>query len=331
VLTTDADGTLPRREQAEGFLIRRVRAWNGRSDVHLAPAIAREIARSGSDLVHVQSYHTFVAPLAMLAANRARIPYVLTFHGGGHRSRLRHAMRQLQMAALRPLLARAARLIAIAAFEIDLYARWLRLPESRFVLIPNGADVHRQKDDPDPDGLLIASVGRLERYKGHQRAIAAVPHLLAEEPQARLSIVGSGSYEDSLRQLARTLGVEDHVEVYAIAGDDSRAMARELASARLVVLLSEFETHPIAALESLAAGRRVIVADTSGLAELAAKYEGVRKIPLDSAPAQVARAMLDELRRPGRPPRPQLPSWDDCAASLAVLYRQILEGGSCAS
>jgi glycosyltransferase involved in cell wall biosynthesis len=332
VLTTDAEGTLPRHEQADGFSIRRVRAWNGPSDLRFAPAIARAVARSGSDLIHVQSYHTFVAPLAMLAAKRAGIPYVLTFHGGGHASRMRHGLRQRQLQALRPLLARAARLVAVAEFEIGLYRRWLRLPAGRFVLIPNGVDVQPPTGgSADRDGAVIASVGRLERYKGHHRAIAAMPHVLVEEPQARLSIVGSGAYEDALRALASTLRIEDRVEIRAVAGDDPQAMARTLSGTRLVVLLSGLETHPIAALESLAAGRRVLVADTSGLAELAAHHDGVSKIPLESTPSQVAQAMLDELRRPDTPRPPQLPSWDDCASSLANLYREVLEGSSCAS
>ena len=70
-----------------------------------------------SDLVHIQSYHTLVAPLAMLAARRAKLPYLLTFHGGGHSSQLRNATRGSQLALLRPLLAHAERLVTLAHFE----------------------------------------------------------------------------------------------------------------------------------------------------------------------------------------------------------------------
>ena len=43
--------------------------------------------------------------------------------------------------ALRPLLARAERLVAVARFEVDQYSRELRLPREKFVLIPNGTDL----------------------------------------------------------------------------------------------------------------------------------------------------------------------------------------------
>ncbi len=42
-------------------------------------------------------------------------------------------------------------------------------------------------------------------------------------------------------------------------------MAELLATVRLVVLMSEFETHPLVALEAAAAGCRLLVADGSGL------------------------------------------------------------------
>src|SRR5436305_1960576 len=107
VLTTDMSGKLPDVEVVEGMQIRRVRAWPANKDYYFAPGIYRIIARGRWDLVHCQGYHTLVAPVAMLAAWRAHIPYVLTFHSGGHSSRLRNALRGLQWTVLRPLLSRA--------------------------------------------------------------------------------------------------------------------------------------------------------------------------------------------------------------------------------
>ena len=141
VLTTDLDGRLPPTEVDGAVTVRRVRGHPRSRDWRFAPAIGREVAGGSWDVVHVQSYHTFVAPLAMAAAARAGIPYVLTFHGGGHSDRLRHRARRLQRSLLRPLLTRAAALVALARFEIELYSRELRLPASRFVLIPNGFDL----------------------------------------------------------------------------------------------------------------------------------------------------------------------------------------------
>lgn len=326
VLTTDRSGTLPPSEERDGVTIERVRAWPAERDYYLAPGVCRVIARGDWDLVHCQSYHTLVAPLAMLAALRAKLPYVVTFHGGGHSSRLRNALRGAQWALLRPLLARATRLVAIARFEIALYGQRLRVPAERFVFIPNGADLP-VAPQPLPDvtsGPLIASVGRLERYKGHQRVIAALPKVLEAYPDARLRIVGTGPYEPELRRLAGELGVAERVEIGGIAPTDRQGMAAVLSSASLVALLSEYETHPIAALEALAVGRPVLVADSSGLGELAAQGLALA-VPLASSSAQVAAAMLAQLRQPLLPPSIALPTWDDCAAQLLALYHSILQ------
>jgi glycosyltransferase involved in cell wall biosynthesis len=326
ILTTDLTGQRPTSEISDGVRIRRVRAWPAHRDYYYAPAIARVVAEGRWDIVHCQSYHTLVAPLAMLAASRAHIPYVVTFHGGGHSSRLRTALRGGQWALLRPLLARATRLIAIATFEIALYSRRLRLPQERFAFIPNGADLAFTPQPPaaPADGTLIVSVGRLERYKGHHRAIAALPGILKQRPDARLRIVGAGPYEPDLRRLAHNLGVSERVEIGPIPPTNRQAMAALLRSAALVALLSDYETHPIAALEALALGRPLLVTHTSGLGELA--DQGLaRSVPLGSSPAHIATAILEQLQRPLPPASIELPSWDDCAAQLLQLYRTITE------
>lgn len=326
VLTTDPGGKLAAREERDGVTIERVRAWPAERDYYFAPGLLKVIARGTWDLMHCQSYHTLVAPLAMAAALRWRLPYVVTFHGGGHSSDLRNKIRGAQWALLRPLLARAARLVAVARFEIGLYGQRLRVPTERFALIPNGADlpVTAQPLPPLTDAPLIASVGRLERYKGHHRAIAALPHVLQRYPGARLRIVGSGPYEPQLWQRAHELGVADQVEIRGIAPTDRQGMADVLTRASVVTLLSEYETHPIAAMEALAVGRPVVVADTSGLSELAARGLA-RSVPLAASSAQVSAAILEQLERPLVPPRLDLPTWDDCAAGLLALYRSIVE------
>ena len=254
VLTTDREGNLPSTELENGVSIQRVRAWPARRDYYFAPGIYKYIQQYQWDLVHIQSYHTLVAPLAMLAARRVKLPYLLTFHGGGHSSRLRNAARGSQLALLRPLLEHAERLVILTHFEETYYTKKLHLPAERFALIPNGADLPRSVDrsQQKQDGTLIASVGRLERYKGHQRIIAALPAILKEKPDVQLWVAGKGPYESALYRLAKKLGVEEHIRIQAIPPEDRGRMAQELERASLVVLLSEYETHPIAILEALA-------------------------------------------------------------------------------
>jgi glycosyltransferase involved in cell wall biosynthesis/GT2 family glycosyltransferase len=326
VLCTEPGGPKLQEEEHDGVRIRTLRAWPANRDWCLAPRIWREMSRRPWDVVHVQSYHTFVAPLAMLRALTLGIPYVVTFHGGGHSSEARNKVRGLQRALLRPLLKRAERLVAVARFEIEEYGAELGIGPEQFVLIPNGTDLafsDAGSSNGKPEGPpTIASIGRLERYKGHHRVIDAFPYVLNREPEAQLLVVGTGPYEDELRKLARELGVEASVEFTSTPPDQPTAMAELLRRVSLVVLMSDFETHPLVALEAAAAGRRLLVADASGLAEIAA--DGfARAIPLDESAEGIGVAVVEELAKPPQTKRPRLTSWDECATELLTLYRSL--------
>lgn len=323
VLTTDPSGELSPMEEVAGVKIQRTRAWPANRDYHFAPQI-RDVIRNGNwDLVHLQSYHTLVAPIAMYAAKRAHIPYLVTFHGGGSSSPLRNRARRVQQQMLRPLLAGANRLIAVARFEVDYYGHRLNLGREHFTVIPNGCDLPQVTAPPQPkEGTLIVAVGRLEQYKGHQRLIAALPYLLPHYPDARLRIVGEGPYREALQTQAVALGLAERVEIGGIPAERRAEMATTVSSADLFTLLSEYETHPIAALEALSLKRPVLVADTSGLRELAERGLA-RSIPLQSTPQETAAAIVQQLRNPLVPTEVDLPTWDDCARELLLLYRSI--------
>jgi glycosyltransferase involved in cell wall biosynthesis len=322
VLCADPELDAAETETRDGVRIRTLRAWPRGRDWFFAPGIWREMGRGDWDLVHVQSYHTLVAPLAMLRALTLRIPYVVTFHGGGHSSELRNRARRLQMRLLRPLLRRATRLVAIARFEPEQYGALLGVPSQRFAFIPNGTDLSFSDADlagADPDTPTLASIGRLERYKGHHRVLAAFPAVLERRPEARLLIVGKGPYEEELRRQAEELGVSERVEITSVPSDDPGGMAALLGGVSLVVLMSEFESHPLVALEAAAARRRLLVAEAGGLAEIAEDGFG-RGIPLESTPEQIAAAAVEELEKPLPQASPRLASWDECAVSLLDLY-----------
>ncbi|MDB5500864.1 MAG: glycosyl transferase group 1 [Tardiphaga sp.] len=323
VLTTDPSGELPVEEDVSGMCVRRVRAWPKNLDLYLAPGIYSAIREGSWDLVHFQGYSTFVVPIGLFATVRGDLPFVLTFHSGGHSSRLRNAVRGTQQAMLRPLVSRADRLIGVSEFEAEFFSAKMGVPRDRFVVIPNGAAMPVPSPGVKVDPNLIVSSGRLERYKGHHKAIAAMPEVIRRLPQARLHIAGAGPYENELRGQVRGLGLEERVTIAAIPGGDRQQMADLLARAGLFVLFSEYEAHPVAVMEALALRRPVLVSDTSGLAELAGK--GLcRAIPCHATPTETASAIAAELRTRRSIPDLRLPDWDDCAEALVNVYRGVM-------
>jgi glycosyltransferase involved in cell wall biosynthesis len=331
VLTTDPSGDLPAQETQDGVPIKRVKAYPKNKDYYLAPQIYYEIARArrnGFDIIHFQGWNTFVPILGMIAAIRFSMPYVLTFHSGGHPSRLRNAIRPLQQKLLSPLVARASQLIGVSEFEADLMATNMGLARDRFVVIRNGVWLPAPNPEPATDPHLIMSIGRLERYKGHHRAIEAMPHLLRRIPDARLLVVGSGPYEASLRALVRTLKVDGKVSFVSIPPTERQQFSNVVHTAGLVVLLSEYEANPVSVMEALAARRRVLVSYTTGLRELA-DAGWCRSVRTQTRPSGIAEAIATELASDRQQTAPFLEhDWDDCARQLLSVYDAVLRSRS---
>jgi glycosyltransferase involved in cell wall biosynthesis len=323
---------LPKTEVIEGMRIIRVRTWLPQHDYYIAPEIYSIISNGRWDLIHCQSCHTFVPLLAMLAAKKAKIPYVVTFHPGGHSSRFRTRIRPIQWKLLRPLLADASKLIGVSCFDADYFRNLLRLPEEQFCIIPNGATLPSLTHQPSRTSgqSLIVSVGRLERYKGHQRMINALPKIREQRPDTRLLILGTGPYETTLRGLAQKVGVAAHVEIRSIPASDRQTMAEILSQASLVTLLSEFEGHPIAIMEALALRRPVLVTNTSGLQELVEQGLALG-VPLNSTPEEIAAAALRQIEEPLALKQVALPTWDDCTQQLHGIYSMCFGREKCAS
>lgn len=331
VLTTDRSGALPRQERMDGYDVMRRRSWPKQSDLYLSPGLPAVIARGGWDLVHIQGVHTFVPPVAMSAALAAGIPYVLTFHSGGHSSSVRSGIRNTQWKVLSPLLRRADHLIAVSRFERSHFAAATGLDESRFTVVPNGGAL-----PPVSTGLLpkpgrIVSSGRLEHYKGHHRAIEALPLIRQQFPEADLLILGSGGYEAQLRSLAAELDVADAVQIRHLAPSDRAGMARELATASVMAALSSYEAHPVGIMEAVTLGLPVVGFDVAGTGDLV-EDRLVTGIPADATTETVAASLTVALRATSRrgtahqPLALDLPTWETTADGVTGVYRDVLAG-----
>ncbi|MEM9562306.1 MAG: glycosyltransferase family 4 protein [Actinomycetota bacterium] len=354
VLTTDLGGDLPADELVDGVPVVRVRAWPRRFDLYVAPGLGRVIGEGSWDLVHVQGYHTAVAPIALREAQRRGIPTALTFHSGGHSSRMRNLGRPIHTRLIARLLRRCDLLIGVSDFEAELFTQRLGLEPGRIRTIPNGVSSRRNPradddtaggpsdraltDTPDPDdsqdgdGPHLLSIGRLQRYKGHQRIIRAMPRILRAEPRTRLTVIGTGPYQDRLERLVRRLGLGASVSFDSVEAGDRERLDRIMASASAAVFLSEYESHGMAAHEALLAGLPIVVLDATALGRLA--DDGLaRAVPPMATDGEVAAIVLRTLIEAGEsgrtgPPADQLErlrhSWSTIAARLEQAYGEVV-------
>jgi glycosyltransferase involved in cell wall biosynthesis len=320
VLTTEVPGT-PAVERRAGVEVQRFRRLDAVGDLYVAPGIGGAIEEGPFDLVHVQGVHTAVPWFALRSARRRGLSTVVTFHTGGHSGRLRTRLRDTQWRILRPYLRQVDQLVAVCEYEIELFSTRIGIPPSRFSLIRNGAEpAPVAAGEPDISGdPLVLSVGRLERYKGHHRVIAALPELLRKAPGAHVGIVGKGPYERRLRRLAAELGVERNVSFSSFDADERGRLSALMVSADVIALVSDYEAHPVSVMEASALHVPVVVAEGSGMTELV--RDGLAlAVPVDASPRVLADALLDARRRRPRPAPVEQSDWDECAGQLLELY-----------
>jgi glycosyltransferase involved in cell wall biosynthesis len=320
VLTTDRTRSRPTREVREGVTVLRVPAWPRKRDYYVAPQIAAVVGRRDHwDLVHCQGIHTPVPLLAMIAARRAKIPYLVTFHTGGHSLRHRNVLRSVQWRLAGPLLRNAKMLIGVSRFEAETLSKQAGLRSKTIKIIRNGGTLPAPPVQTASVPGRIVSSGRLERYKGHHRVVEALPHVMHLVTDAHLVILGAGPYELELRALARRIGVLDRVTITQIPPSDRQAMATALAKSSVVAALSDYEAHPVAVMEALSIGRPVVGYDIAGIGDLVT--EGwVRGVAPGAPAAVIASEIVQAMSSHPTAAPSALPTWDSCAEQLAQAY-----------
>jgi glycosyltransferase involved in cell wall biosynthesis len=318
VLTTDRSGSLPVREEVDGFRVLRCRSYPRDRDYYFAPSLYGLVCDGRYDVIHCQGIHTAVPIIAMIAAIKARVPYVVTFHTGGHSSGFRRQIRNTQWHVLGPLLRHATTLVTVSRFEQQIFQKACRLEASRFRLVQNGGLLTSAARTTRIEGRIVSS-GRLEQYKGHQRVIEALPIVQQSVPDATLHILGSGPYEARLRKLVETLGLTSSVTIEYIAPDERQRMADSLAQAAVFAVLSEYEAHPVAVVEALTLGIPTVGLDTAGTADLV--EDGlVEGVPHGASSTMIARTLIAALKRRDLRPPAVLPTWENAANDLAGIY-----------
>jgi len=194
------------------------------------------------------------------------------------------------------------RYIAVSEANCRYLVEAKRLPRHKVTVIHNGVDLRRfHPAHQAPAGLkaslglgaddpTLVCVGRLEPQKGHSVLIAAMSRVRSQFRRARLILVGEGSLRAALAAQARALGLEESVY---FAGYQAN-VADWLALADVTVLPSLYEGLPIAAIESLAAGRPMVATAVDGTPEVIVDGKtGLTAPPGD--PAQLAEAICKLL------------------------------------
>ena len=172
--------------------------------------------------------HINLLPLAALIAMIKRVPLSLLVYGidvwkpAGSLTRL--------------ALQRVNAVWSISEITRDRMNAWAKLAASRFSILPNAIHLDRYAPGPKAIDLLdrfglhdkkvILTLCRLsssERYKGIDELIEVMPTLIAEVPEIRYVVAGSGDDLPRLQQKVIGLSLQSHVIFAGFVSEDRKA------------------------------------------------------------------------------------------------------------
>jgi L-malate glycosyltransferase len=218
------------------------------------PLLARELRRA--DVVHVfsASYWSFLlAPLpAVVIARLARRPILMNYRSG-------EAPDHLRRSAITRATLRAVRNVVPSRFLLEVFSSH----GIDALVIPNIVDRERfafRLRDPLRPRLL--STRNFEPLYNVACTLRAFARIQERRPEARLTLVGTGSQERDLRRLAAELNLHNVHFAGPIAPD---AIWRCYADADIYIQSPDIDNMPSSVLEAYASGLPVVSTNVGGI------------------------------------------------------------------
>jgi phosphatidylinositol alpha-1,6-mannosyltransferase len=233
-----------------------------------------------------------------------RVPYTCYVHGEDVEVAL--TSRELKLLT-QLVMKRAERIVANSQNSRRILTEKWQLPEHKVVVMTPGVDVDKFTPALGSRSLqkwvgkqVILTVGRLQKRKGQDMMIRALPALEARFPNLHYCIVGDGAEREPLARLAAKLGVSHMVE---FAGEiDDAEMVEHYRHCDLFALPNrrignDDEGFGMVLLEAQACGRPVLAGDAGGTRETL--EQGATGVLVDcTAPESITDALHQLLQNP---------------------------------
>ncbi|RNE62601.1 glycosyltransferase [Cryobacterium tepidiphilum] len=324
---TESDGDLASDESVTIFPSRRPHSWT--YSPNMRPALTKAV--ENADIVHVHSFQTYTSSIAMRAALKAGVPYVIQPHGAldSYHWRQRRWKKEAYLAGVD---GRAVKGLSGAIYSSSREQEDAKqvLPHVRAFNVPLGVTSELFHLERDPAEQQILFLGRVTPKKRLDLVIRALNQPPLQD--LNVSLLVAGPIDPRLGYspvaLAREQGVADRVVF--LGQVDNATRAHLLSRASVFTLPSEDESFGVAVAEALAAGCPVVASREVGIAPEAASKGALRLAALDAADlSQVISALLSEadasrqLGERGRSFASDRYTWAASADSTLECYEQV--------
>ena len=277
-------------EQMDGYEVARVRSVpypidpaNYRITVHPNKVVKKLIEEFKPDCIHFHSPWGALHNAAINVARKHHIPTVVTNHtmqenltfnvqwaGAVGRKIAGYVMQWMAYN-----INKTDFMTAPTEMALDLFGRdRLKIPAKA---VTNGVDTTwyspdidstevLKKLDIDPTARYFVSIGRLSGEKRIDMLLDAFAIVYAQDPSAQLLIAGKGPLRERLETQVQDLGLSKAVRFLGYVSDEEKRAL--LQHARTYVNPCPAELQCIVAMEALACGTSIIVADAGAVPEL---------------------------------------------------------------
>lgn len=339
VVTTRNDPISREREDVDGFHVVRMKPRAVLLRTPIAPKIRAALQGLSVDLIHAHSPPPLSAHNASRVSRSRRIPFVVTYHCDVQiPSPFGRMIESLYRRTFGASTLRHADKVIVTTrtYAATSRAVWRYNP----VIIPNAVD--HQRFNPNVDGSRIRArlgiradrsivllVGRIVPHKGVEHLIEAARYV----PDAEFLIAGEGTSLEGMKRLALEMGVGDHVRFLGRVSQENLPKVYAACDVFALPSVSRLEAFGIVALEAMATGKPVVVADIPGVREVIEDgREGLLADPVNPQDlAQKIRRLLADpplregMGRRGREKVVSSFGIDRVADQVETLYESVLK------
>ena len=320
-------------------------------------ALYRHLATSNYNLLHVHTPGR-LARIALRAARKRNIPYILSFHKGSFN--IPEAEKREMLAPLRGTIPLGGLLDVLCGWRSDCVngatgvicvgetqAGLLRekYPSKRIIHLHNGVDpdkfnrpvnvdIRREFGIPESRKILLC-VSRIDAQKNQKLLLRLTSALTEDGENVHALLIGpthATYYAEELQQLAKKLSICDRLTIIPGLGADDERLIAAYQAAEVFVLPSLDEPFGIVVLEAWSAGIPVLASAVGGLKQLV--RDGVNGLLFESDNLTSLLEAYRTLEPPGigdprvanarREVRARY-SWETVSSRLAEFYRECVE------
>ncbi len=309
------------------------------------------------DLLHVGMAYPYATAFRHALHNRRRLPTLVTITGGdvltNNETGYGYGRRFIPRLAIRRTLRWASLVQANSLLTAAVVERY-GCPKERIVVQPPQTAHEPRAPDAIPayrtrcreelaqvgtvlHGPLLVGVGRMVAIKGYDDAIRALPRIRAAHPDTTLLLAGPArdaaaqAYVASLRDLATSLGQQDHLRIMDQVPFE--AVPRYFAAADLALIPSLLDGLNMTGVEAGAVGTPSVVSAAAGLATSVDQFGAGSVVPprdYAALAAAIIRLLDDraawERASHGASRMAAAFSLDRTADGVLGLYRRLLAG-----